>query len=55
MIYAIDPASGSVVWSKQLGATQTNCDDFAANGDIVGIIGIPTIDISNGGVFVVSG
>jgi hypothetical protein len=55
MIYAIDPASGSVVWSKQLGATQTNCDDFAANGDIVGIIGTPTIDISNGGVFVVSG
>lgn len=55
MIYAIDPASGSIVWSKQLGATQTICDDFAANGDIVGIIGTPTIDTSNGRVFVVSG
>jgi hypothetical protein len=55
MIYAIDPASGSTVWSKQLGATQTICDDFAANGDIVGIIGTPTIDTSNGRVFIVSG
>jgi hypothetical protein len=55
MIYAIDPASGAIVWSRQLGATQTNCDDFAANGDIVGIIGTPTIDTSNGRVFVVSG
>lgn len=55
MIDAIDPPSGSIVWSKQLGATQTNCSDFAANGDVVGIIGTPTIDISNGRIFVVSG
>ena len=55
MIYAIDPASGSIVWSKQLGATQTSCDDFAANGDVVGIIATPTIDTANGRVFVVSG
>jgi hypothetical protein len=44
MIYAINPASGSVVWSRQLGATQTNCDDFAAGSEIVGIIVTPTID-----------
>ena len=55
MIYAIDPLAGSVVWSKQLGATQTSCNDFAANGDIVGIIGTPTTDTMNGRVFVVSG
>jgi hypothetical protein len=55
MIYAIDPLSGSIVWSKQLGATQTSCNDFAANGDIVGIIGTPTIDTPNGRIFVVSG
>jgi outer membrane protein assembly factor BamB len=54
-IYTIDPLSGSFVWSKQLGATRTSCDDFAANGDIVGIIGTPTIDIPNGRIFIVSG
>jgi outer membrane protein assembly factor BamB len=51
MIYAIDPLSGSIVWSKQLGATQTSCNDSA----VFGIIGTPTIDTSNGRVFVVSG
>jgi outer membrane protein assembly factor BamB len=54
MIYAVDPLSGSIVWSKQLGVTQSYCyEDFV--GGIVGIIGTPTVDTSNGRIFVVSG
>jgi outer membrane protein assembly factor BamB len=57
MLYALDPSSGSVVWSVQLGTTSVppNCTVTAQDGTTVGIIGTPTIDLSNGRIFVVSG
>jgi outer membrane protein assembly factor BamB len=57
MVYTLDPSSGSVVWSVQLGTTSVapNCTVTAQDGTTVGIIGTPTFDVSNGRIFVVSG
>jgi outer membrane protein assembly factor BamB len=55
IVYALDPASGSVLWMQQLGTQQTSCDDFIANGDVIGVTHTLTSDWGNGRIFAVSG
>src|SRR6266852_3091094 len=52
--YALDAASGTIIWNVQLPTSVTPCTGFFP-GDVVGIIGAPTIDRANGRIFVVAG
>jgi glucose dehydrogenase len=52
-VYALDPVTGAIVWSVQLGTQAVDCSDFIDN--TVGVIGTPTIDPINWRIFVVSG
>ncbi len=52
-VYALDQASGQVIWRQQLGVTQTDCPDMP-NGTF-GNIATPTVDEGNFRLLIVSG
>ncbi|PYJ80039.1 MAG: hypothetical protein DME69_02475, partial [Verrucomicrobia bacterium] len=52
-LYAIDVASGTMVWHRNLGSQQTSCDDMP--GGIFGVSGSPFLDRANNRMFVVGG
>jgi outer membrane protein assembly factor BamB len=54
-VYALDPASGNIIWMQQLGAVATPCADFAASGYTIGVIHTLTSDWGNGRIFAISG
>lgn len=54
-MFALNAATGNVVWQTTLPSVQTNCDDFSATGGVVGVIDTPTIDRGNKRMFVVAG
>jgi outer membrane protein assembly factor BamB len=54
-VYALDPASGNIIWMQQLGAVATPCGDFAASGYTIGVIHTLTSDLGNGRIFAISG
>ena len=54
IVYALDPASGSVLWMDQLGTVQTSCGDFAPDY-VIGVIHTLTTDASNGRIYAISG
>jgi outer membrane protein assembly factor BamB len=54
-VFALNATTGAGVWSVQLPAVQTTCDDFAASGGVVGVIATPTIDTTQNRMFVTAG
>jgi outer membrane protein assembly factor BamB len=52
-LYAIDIATGTQVWQRNLGSQQTQCYDLP--GGIFGVSGSPFIDRTNNRMFVVGG
>ena len=54
-VYALNAATGAVIWQHKLAAVQSNCGDFSASGGLVGVIGTPTLDRANHRIFVVAG
>ena len=54
-VYALYASTGAVLWHQTVAAVQTNCDDFAGSGGLVGVIDTLTIDRANNRVFLVSG
>ena len=54
VIRAVDPGSGKVFWSRQLGASPTSCGDFLPLTSL-GILGTPAFDSANNRLFVASG
>ena len=54
-VYAVYASTGATLWHRSVAAVQTNCDDFAGSGGLVGVIGTLTIDRTNNRVFLVSG
>jgi len=51
VFYALDAASGSIIWAAQLPTTVLTLEGCP---DVVGIIAAPTIDRANGRIFVVA-
>ncbi len=54
-VFALNATTGAGVWSVQLPAVQTTCDDFAASGGVVGVLATPTIDTTQNRMFVTAG
>src|SRR5947208_11156689 len=52
-LYAIDAASGTMVWHRNLGSQQTSCGDIPDG--IFGVSGSPFLDRANNRMFVVGG
>src|SRR5437660_4647282 len=52
-LYAIDVASGTMVWHQNLGSQQTSCHDIPDG--IFGVSGSPFLDRTNNRMFVVGG
>ena len=52
-LYAIDAASGTMVWQRNLGSQLTGCPDMPDN--IFGVSGSPSLDRPNSRMFVVGG
>jgi outer membrane protein assembly factor BamB len=52
-LYAIDVASGTMVWQRNLGSQQTSCHDIPDG--IFGVSGSPFLDRANNRMFVVGG
>src|SRR5438552_6068654 len=52
-LYAIDVASGTMVWHRNLGSQQTSCHDIPDG--IFGVSGSPFLDRTNNRMFVVGG
>ncbi len=52
-LYAIDVASGTMVWHRNLGSQQTGCGDMP--GGIFGVSGSPFLDRAHNRMFVVGG
>jgi len=52
-LYAIDVASGTMVWHRNLGSQQTGCGDIPDG--IFGVSGSPFLDRANNRMFVVGG
>ena len=52
-LYAIDVASGTMVWHRNLGSQQTSCGDMP--GGVFGVSGSPFLDRANNRMFVVGG
>jgi len=52
-LYAIDVASGTMVWQRNLGSQQTTCHDIPDG--IFGVSGSPFLDRANNRMFVVGG
>ncbi len=52
-LYAIDAASGTMVWHRNLGSVQTGCTDFPDG--VFGVSGSPFLDRPNNRMFVVGG
>jgi len=53
MFYAVDSATGTLVWKRYLGSVQTQCEDLP--GGVFGITSAPVIDRSTGRIFVAGG
>jgi outer membrane protein assembly factor BamB len=53
-VYAIDPASGSVLWVADLGTVPTSCSDFAPNY-LIGVIHTLASDHGNGRIYAIAG
>ena len=53
---ALDPATGTVIWSVSLGTPLTNVDSVAGCGDIdpLGITSTPALDVARGVLYVVA-
>ncbi len=54
-VYALNAATGAIIWQTQLATVQSHCSDFNPSNGFVGVLGTPTIDTANNRVFVVSG
>jgi outer membrane protein assembly factor BamB len=54
LFYALNAGSGTIIWNVRLPTSVTPCTGVFP-GDVVGIIGAPTIDRANGRIFVVAG
>ncbi|PYV68304.1 MAG: pyrrolo-quinoline quinone [Acidobacteria bacterium] len=52
-LYAIDVASGTMVWHRNLGSQQTSCHDMPDG--VFGVSGSPFLDRTNNRMFVVGG
>ena len=52
-LYAIDVASGTMIWHRNLGSQQTSCHDIP--DAIFGVSGSPFLDRMNNRMFVVGG
>ena len=52
-LYAIDVASGTMVWQRNLGSQQTSCRDMPDG--VFGVSGSPFLDRTNNRMFVVGG
>jgi len=52
-LYAIDVASGTMVWQRNLGSQQTSCPDIPDS--VFGVSGSPFLDRVNNRMFVVGG
>jgi outer membrane protein assembly factor BamB len=52
-LYAIDVASGTMVWHQNLGSQQTDCGDMPDG--VFGVSGSPFLDRANNRMFVVGG
>lgn len=52
-LYAIDVASGTIVWHRNLGSQQTTCHDMPDG--VFGVSGSPFLDRTNNRMFVVGG
>jgi len=52
-LYAIDAASGTMVWHRNLGSQQTRCGDMPDG--VFGVSGSPFLDRANNRMFVVGG
>jgi outer membrane protein assembly factor BamB len=52
-LYAIDVASGTMVWQRNLGSQQTSCHDMPDG--VFGVSGSPFLDRTNNRMFVVGG
>jgi outer membrane protein assembly factor BamB len=54
-VFALDAATGAVVWQVQLGVVQTRCRQFSASDEQVGVIATPTIDPAHRRLLIVDG
>ncbi len=54
-VFALNAATGAIVWKHTVPNVQTDCDDFAATGGLVGVIGTATIDRPHNRLYIVSG
>lgn len=52
LLAALNAATGAPIWQVKLPALQTQCDDFAATGGLVGLIATPTLDRAGNRAFV---
>jgi hypothetical protein len=50
-VYALDAASGAVVWQQQVGTAAPNSDFFCGDMAEIGIVGTPVIDAASKTVF----
>jgi outer membrane protein assembly factor BamB len=52
-LYALDAATGEVVWTRNLGSQTTSCDDMP--GGVFGVTDTPVIERATGSLFVAGG